>query len=69
MMLTVVKGPATYDEIRKIGDIQFDTFRDACFAMGFLEYDQEYIGAIKEVNGVQVIFFANFLSSCFFRLR
>lgn len=29
MMLTVVKGPTSYEDIRKIGDTQFDTFRDA----------------------------------------
>ncbi|XP_058735847.1 uncharacterized protein LOC131623246 [Vicia villosa] len=50
MMLTVIKGPTTYEEIRKIGDNQYDTFRDACFAMGFLEDDREYIGAIKEAS-------------------
>lgn len=50
MMLTVVKGPTNYEDIRKIGDTQFDTFRDACFAMGFLEDDREYIEAIKEAS-------------------
>ncbi|XP_058772421.1 uncharacterized protein LOC131646397 [Vicia villosa] len=50
LMMTVVKGPLTYEEIRKVGDTQFDTFRDACFAMGFLEDDREYIGAIREVS-------------------
>ncbi|XP_058742091.1 uncharacterized protein LOC131614535 [Vicia villosa] len=50
LMLTVVKGPLTYEEIRKVDDTQFDTFRDACFAMGFLEDDREYIGAIREAS-------------------
>ncbi|XP_058751494.1 uncharacterized protein LOC131624562 [Vicia villosa] len=50
MMLTVVKGPTTYEEIRKVGDRQYDSFRDACFAIGFLEDDREYIGAIKEAS-------------------
>jgi len=48
MMLTVVKGPRTYEEIRKVGEIQFLSFRDACFAMRFLEDDKEFIGAIRE---------------------
>lgn len=48
MMLEIMKGPSSYEEIHKICDTQFDTFRDVCFAMGFLEDDQEYIGAIKE---------------------
>jgi hypothetical protein len=50
-MLTVVKGPTTYEEIRKVGNTQHDTFRDACFAMGFLGDDKEYIGAIREAHG------------------
>jgi hypothetical protein len=48
LMLTVVKGPRTYEEIRKVGDVQYQSFRDACFAMGFLNDDKEYIGAIRE---------------------
>jgi hypothetical protein len=47
-MLTVVKGPTSYDEIRKIHDTQYFSYRDACFAMGFLGDDKEYINAIKE---------------------
>jgi hypothetical protein len=48
LMLTAVKGPTTYEEIRKVGDIQYLSFRDACFAMGFLDDDREFIGAIRE---------------------
>ncbi|XP_058726317.1 uncharacterized protein LOC131597650 [Vicia villosa] len=50
MILTVAKGPTTYEEIRTVDNIQFDTFRDACFAMGFLEDDKEYISTIKEAS-------------------
>jgi hypothetical protein len=50
-MLTVVKGPTSYEEIRKVRDIQYLTFREACFAMGFLGDDKEYIGAIRESHG------------------
>jgi len=48
LMLTVAKGPTTYEEIRKVGDIQYLSFREACFAMGFLNDDMEFIGAIRE---------------------
>jgi hypothetical protein len=51
MMLTVVKGPTSYEAIRKVRDIQYDSFRDACFAMGFLGDDKEYIGAVRESHG------------------
>lgn len=50
MMLAVVKGPCSYEDIRTVGDILHPTFREACIAMGFLEDDREYIAAIKEAK-------------------
>jgi hypothetical protein len=50
MMLTVLKGPISYDDIKKVAGIQLNTFREACFAMGFLGDDKEFIGAIKEAS-------------------
>ncbi|KAI5409398.1 hypothetical protein KIW84_054999 [Lathyrus oleraceus] len=40
MMLTVVKGTTTYEDIRKVGGTRYIRFRDACFAIGFLEDDK-----------------------------
>jgi hypothetical protein len=50
MMLTVIEGPTCYDDLRKIGDTQYLSYRDACFAMGFLEDDRLYINAIKDAK-------------------
>lgn len=50
MMLTIVKGPTSFEDIRTVGDIQHPTFREACFAKGLLEDDREYIEAIKEAK-------------------
>ncbi|XP_058768084.1 uncharacterized protein LOC131641793 [Vicia villosa] len=50
MMLTVAKGPTCYEDIRKVGETQYDTFREACFAMGFLDDDREHICALKEAS-------------------
>ncbi|KAF1877767.1 hypothetical protein Lal_00038076 [Lupinus albus] len=50
MMLTVVKGPRSYEDIRTISENQYPTFRDACFAMGLLKDDREYIDAIREAK-------------------
>jgi hypothetical protein len=50
MMLTVIKGATCYDDLRKIGETQYFSYRDACFAMGFLEDDLVYITAIKEAK-------------------
>ena len=54
-MLTAVKGPRTYEEIRKVGDVQFLSFRDACFAMGFLDDDREFVGAIREAYQWEIV--------------
>jgi hypothetical protein len=51
MMLTFVKGPTSYEAIRKVRGTQYLSFREACFAMGFLGDDKEYIGAIRESHG------------------
>ncbi|AES97392.2 uncharacterized protein [Medicago truncatula] len=50
MMLTVVKGPLTYEQLKNVAGVQLLTFREACFALGFLGDDQEFISAIQEAN-------------------
>lgn len=50
MMLVTVKGPITYEDICKLGETQYFSFRDACFAMGSLEYDNGFLLAIKEAS-------------------
>ncbi|GAU51758.1 hypothetical protein TSUD_415470, partial [Trifolium subterraneum] len=42
--------PQSYDLMKKVGDVLHDNFRDACFAMGFLEDDREFILAIKQAK-------------------
>jgi hypothetical protein len=49
-MFTVVKGPLSYDAIKNVNGFQHETFREACFAMGFLEDDREFIATIKEAH-------------------
>ncbi|XP_050887928.1 uncharacterized protein LOC127093069 [Lathyrus oleraceus] len=50
MMLTVVKGPTCYEDIKFVDGKVQDSFRDACFHMGFLNDDSEYVAAINEVK-------------------
>jgi hypothetical protein len=50
MMLTVIKGPTCYDDLKNINNTQYFSYQDACFAMGFLEDDRVYINAIKEAK-------------------
>ncbi|KAK7301999.1 hypothetical protein RJT34_12876 [Clitoria ternatea] len=50
MMLSVSKGQCSYEDIRIVGNIQYPNFKEACFAMGFLKDDTEYIEAIREAK-------------------
>jgi len=50
MMLTACKGATSFEDIRTVTNIQYPTCREACFAMGFLQYDKEFIEAIKEAK-------------------
>ncbi|KAH0778727.1 hypothetical protein KY290_005154 [Solanum tuberosum] len=50
LLLNVVKGPTSYEEIRRINDIYHETFRDACYALGLLDDDKEFVDAIVEAS-------------------
>jgi len=50
MILTICKGPRCYKDLKFVKGVQYLTFREACFALGFLEDDREFIEAIKEAS-------------------
>ncbi|XP_028799879.1 uncharacterized protein LOC114755171 [Neltuma alba] len=60
LLLATVRGPTSYEDLRTVDSIFYPTFRDACYALGLLEDDREYIDAMKEANQwawlLQVIF-------------
>ncbi|XP_058751306.1 uncharacterized protein LOC131624371 [Vicia villosa] len=75
MMLTVAKGPTCYEDIKEVGGIVRDSFRDACFEMGFLNDDKEYVAAINEAKDwgsghfLRKLFFTMLLSGTINRPR
>ena len=50
MMLGSCKGPTSFEDIKTVANIQYPTYREACFAMGFLQDDREYVEAIREAK-------------------
>ncbi|KAJ0680868.1 hypothetical protein HanPI659440_Chr16g0629231 [Helianthus annuus] len=50
ILLNKVKGPTSFDDIKTVNGRVYDNFRDACYALGLLDDDSEYIEAIKEAN-------------------
>ncbi|XP_035834163.1 uncharacterized protein LOC118482677 [Helianthus annuus] len=50
ILLNKVKGPTSFDDIKTVNGQVYNSFRDACYALGLLDDDSEYIEAIKEAN-------------------
>ncbi|XP_042059616.1 uncharacterized protein LOC121804142 [Salvia splendens] len=49
-LLNIVKGASSYEDITCVNGVQYDTFRDACFALGLLDDDKEYVDGIVEAS-------------------
>ncbi|KAI9114612.1 hypothetical protein K1719_014310 [Acacia pycnantha] len=70
LLLTKVRGPKNYTDIRTVNNVVFPTFREACYAYGLLDDDNEYIDAIKEAslwasgNYLRQFFTSMLLSHC-----
>jgi len=50
ILLTIQKCCIDYDNIKTINEIFFETYPEACYALGLLADDKEYIDAMKEVS-------------------
>ncbi|XP_028753423.1 uncharacterized protein LOC114713014, partial [Neltuma alba] len=50
VLLTKARGPKSYEDIRTVDGIIHPTFKSACYALGLLNDDQEFIDAIKEAS-------------------
>jgi len=49
MLLTVVQGPRSFDNIRTVAGVQHTTFKAVCTALSLLEDDHEWIDCFMEV--------------------
>ncbi|KAG5003647.1 hypothetical protein JHK84_027903 [Glycine max] len=65
MMLSTAKGAQSYSDIRTVNGLVYPTFREACFAKGFLGSDQEFISALQEANNWGI---AHYLRKLFVKL-
>ncbi|XP_061347924.1 uncharacterized protein LOC133293370, partial [Gastrolobium bilobum] len=51
-LLNFQRGCTSYEDLRTINGVVFPTFKDACYSLGLLVDDNEYIDAIKEANAI-----------------
>nr|GEY94133.1 hypothetical protein [Tanacetum cinerariifolium] len=49
-ILNKVRGPMEWDDLKKVDDVLYPTYRDACYARGLLQDDKEYIDGILEAS-------------------
>ncbi|XP_025678077.2 uncharacterized protein [Arachis hypogaea] len=50
LLLNTQRGCTSFRDIRTVGGTIYATYRDACFALGLLQDDKEFIDAIKEAS-------------------
>ncbi|XP_071715040.1 uncharacterized protein [Rutidosis leptorrhynchoides] len=50
MLLNIVKGPRSFEELRTVDGTVHPTFKDACFAYGLLYDDREWTEAISKAK-------------------
>lgn len=58
MLLNIVRGSCSYEDIRTVNGVLYPTYKEACYALGLLEDDKEWDDCIKEAatwgNGSQL---------------
>ena len=50
LLLTIVKGPRSFECLRTINNVLHHSFKSACVAMGLLEDDEEWIQCLQEAS-------------------
>ena len=50
ILLNKIPGVQDWKDLKEFNDVEYPTYRDACYARGLLQDDKEYIDGIKEAS-------------------
>ena len=50
ILLNIIKGPTSYEDIRTINSITYPKFKDACHALSLLDLDKKWNECLTEVG-------------------
>jgi len=50
ILINNIRGPKGFDDIKTVEGVVHKTYRNACYALGLLDDDKEYIHGIEEAN-------------------
>ena len=53
LLLTVVPGATSFAHLRTVNNVPYNTFKEACLALGLLEDDNEWIQCLREAGQMQ----------------
>jgi hypothetical protein len=50
ILLNYITGSTSFDDIKTVNGVRYDTYKDACSALGLVDDDREFIHAINEAS-------------------
>ena len=53
LLLTTVTGATSFSNLRTVNNIQYNTYKEACLALGLLENDNEWVQCLTEAGEIQ----------------
>ena len=54
LLLTIVKGPTSFEDLRTVDGVIYESFKAACVARGLLEDDEEWIQCLHEAAIIKI---------------
>lgn len=50
VLINKIRGPRSYDDIKTVEGVVQPTYEDACYKLGLLDDDKEYIEGLRELS-------------------